>query len=119
MDRIIAQGMVFYGCHGVFPQEKLVAQPFKVDVILYVDLKPAGKNDDLELTVNYAEVYDLVKQQVGGRSYNLLEALAENIAADLLRNASVIKVKVRISKSEVMLEGIFDFFAVEIERGRN
>ena len=83
-DRLILQNMIFYGYHGVFAAEKELGQRFEVDAELYLDLRQAGINDDLEATVNYAEVYTIIKELVEEREYNLLEALAEQIADTLL-----------------------------------
>ena len=44
------------GFHGVLPDEKRDGQDFVVDVVLHLDLRPAGTSDDLTATVNYAEV---------------------------------------------------------------
>ncbi|HEX3011424.1 MAG TPA: dihydroneopterin aldolase, partial [Syntrophomonadaceae bacterium] len=76
MDKILAKGLTFKGCHGVLPQEKKLPQKFIVDLELFLDLSSAGIEDNLQKTVNYDEVYKQVKRIVENESYNLIEALA-------------------------------------------
>ena len=119
MDKIIMKGLIFHGYHGVLEEEKKLGQRFLVDAILYIDLKKAGKTDDLNYTVNYEEVYNMMEKVVRYEQYNLLEALAEKICEDILNSFDIVqKVDVKIKKPEAPVAGIFDYFAVQIERGR-
>jgi dihydroneopterin aldolase len=118
-DRISLAGLVFQGRHGVEPREQVEAQRFEVDVELELDLGPAGRSDDLDRTANYAEVYDTVRPIVEARSFALIEALAEAIAAALLVSQPLADaVVVRVRKPEVRLGGPLDHAAVEIRRVR-
>ena len=51
-DRILLSRMRFDGRHGVSDEERATPQPFEVDVELYLDLQPAGIDDDLTKTVD-------------------------------------------------------------------
>ena len=82
-DVLRLRHMRFVGRHGVFPWERTRGQPFDVDVELQLDLAPAGRDDDLALSVDYAAVRDCVEQIVTGPPVQLIEALAERIAAAL------------------------------------
>lgn len=114
------KGLIFYGYHGVLEEEKKLGQRFIVDVILYIDLKKAGKTDNLNYTVNYKEAYEMIEKIVEDQQYNLLEALAEKICGDILHFFGMVqKINVRIKKPETPVVGIFDYFAVQIERERN
>ena len=53
-DRILLNGMTFYGYHGVRPEEKELGQRFVVDVEMELDLRAAGTSDDLTDTVDYS-----------------------------------------------------------------
>lgn len=116
MDKIIAKGLVFEACHGVLAEEKISPQKFIIDLELHKDLKSAGLNDDLTATINYDEVYQVVKRVVTENSYNLIEAIAENIATQLLDLFMVLAVKVIVYKPHAPVKGEFDYFAVEINR---
>lgn len=116
MDKIMARGLTFTACHGVLASEKVVPQIFKLDLDLYLDLRAAGMSDDLKDTVSYAEVFEQVRKIVENESYNLLEALAENIADSLLLHYPLQSVEVTIYKPDAPVNGIFDCFAVNIKR---
>jgi dihydroneopterin aldolase len=118
-DRIVLTGMRFQARHGVAAWEKVEAQPFEVDVELLLDLQPAGLEDDLARTIDYGAVYATVRQIVESTSYNLIEALAEAIAHELLgEHAGIRELVVRVRKPGVKLGGPLDHAAVEIRRLR-
>lgn len=119
MDRILLCGMQFYGFHGLERQEKRRGQAFLVDVELYLDLGRAGREDNLAATVNYAEVFRLVRSIVEEEHFGLLEALAETIAQRLLAVYPVAKVLVRVKKPRPPVGGTYAYFGVEIERSRD
>lgn len=120
MDKILLQGMAFFGYHGVLPEENRLGQKFFVDIELYLDLKNAGRGDDLNSSINYGEVYEQVKDIVENRRFKLIEALAEEISSHLFNNYSILKeVMVRVRKPEAPVPGIYDYFGVEIQRKRD
>jgi len=119
MDKIILSRMQFFGRHGVFAEENKLGQRFYVDVELHVPLERAGQADDLEATVNYADVFFRVKRLVEERIFRLIEALAENIASDLLHTyTSINEVTVRVIKPHPPFPVHFDGVTVEINRKR-
>ena len=119
MDRIFLRGMRFMACHGVLPHEREVPQPFEVDVEMGLDLRAAGESDDLDDTVNYAEVYDVVSTVLTVTRKYLIEALAEEIADDLLRDFDALRwVRVTVHKPAAPIDGIFSDVGVTILRRR-
>lgn len=119
MDRIFLRGMRFMACHGVLPHEREVPQPFEVDVEMGLDLRAAGESDDLDDTVNYAEVYDVVSTVLTVTRKYLIEALAEEIADDLLRDFDSLRwVRVTVHKPAAPIDGIFSDVGVTILRRR-
>lgn len=118
-DKIILSGMAFYGYHGANPEEKELGQRFIVDLEVERDLRPAGQRDDLAATVNYSHLYRTVKEVVEGRSFDLIEAVAEGIATNVLQRFPVDSAMVRVRKPEVPIKGsVLDYAAVEIRRRR-
>lgn len=79
-DRVLVEGMEFFGYHGVNPPERELGQRFVVDVALSLDLRPAGESDDLDRTVSYAAVFKTARDVVEGQPCQLLEAVAERLA---------------------------------------
>jgi dihydroneopterin aldolase len=118
-DRIHLAGMAFQARHGVFDHEKVDPQRFEVDVELLIDLLPAGLEDDLERTLDYGRVYDTVRTIVESTTFNLIEALAEAIAHELLADfPPLTEVVVRVRKPEVKLGGPLAYAGVEVRRRR-
>jgi dihydroneopterin aldolase len=117
-DRIVLTNMQFQGRHGYYDHELTTPQAFEVDVELHLDLQPAGLDDDLTKTVDYAEVYGATRQIVESTSFRLLEALAEAISHELLVDFPITEVGVRIRKLEVKLGGPLDHASIEIWRRR-
>lgn len=118
-DRIILEGMVFYGYHGVNPEERELGQRFIVDLELEKDLSAAGLSDDLTQTVNYASAYKLAREVVEGQPCNLIETVAERLATALLSRLPIDGVRVRVRKPWAPVKGsVLDSVAVEIVRKR-
>jgi dihydroneopterin aldolase len=108
--------MQFYGRHGVNPEEQVLGQRFEVDVDLRVHTRPAALQDDLHLTINYAQVYRAVKQIVEEERFDLIETLAETIAMHIGRQFAPESVRVCVRKPHAPLKGVLDYVAVDIER---
>ena len=107
------------GKHGYYDHELAAPQPFEVDVELVLNLQPAGIDDDLEKSVDYARVHDVVSQIVESTSFRLLEALAEAISHEILIEFPVLEVGVRVRKPAVQLSGPIGYAGVEIWRRRS
>ncbi len=109
--------MVFYGYHGVNPEERVQGQRFVVDLELALDLAPAGTSDDLTTTVNYASVFKATRAIVEGEPCNLIETVAERIASNILSRFPVEAVRVRVRKPWAPIKGSdLRYVAVEILR---
>ncbi len=107
-DEILLEGLQFYAYHGVNPEERTQGQRFLVDISLETNLRPAGTTDDLTRTISYSAVYKRVKAIVEGEPSALIEAVAEAIAADLLRTyGAALAVTVTVRKPEVAIKGSF------------
>lgn len=120
MDRIRLNEMVFYGYHGVRPEERALGQRFVVSVELCLDLKEAGLTDDLSRTVNYSEVFAAAREVVTGPPCMLIETVAERIAARLLaEHEAVTAVAVNVKKPAAPIaEAVLGSVEVSIERRR-
>lgn len=116
-DQIRLRGILAWGCHGVYPQEKTNPQPFRADVTL--DLVAPARNDDLATTVNYAELAESIAAVITGESVDLIETLAEKIAALCLDNPLVAKVEVKLHKPQAAMPVPVADVSVRVKRGRN
>ena len=106
MDSIFLEGLTFYGYHGVNPEERQLGQRFVVSVTLGLDLSTAGSTDDLAQTINYAAVYAIVRDVLEGPPLQLLEALAERVAAAILDRTPAEEVIVRVEKPWAPVKGM-------------
>ena len=96
--KITLQAMKFYAYHGVLEQERRVGNTFVVDLTLTAPLEKAVQSDQLEDTINYAEVYELTKQEMNIPS-QLLEHVAGRICRALRHHFPQIEqIEIRISK---------------------
>jgi dihydroneopterin aldolase len=118
-DRILLTGMRFSGHHGLTDAERTTAQPFEVDVELYLNLQPAAMDDDIARTVDYSRVFEICRELVESTTYKLLEAMAEGMAHEILMAFPVTEVAVRVRKLKVPVGGKLAFAAVEIRRARS
>ena len=106
MNAIDIKGVKVSACHGVLESEKLEPQPFIFDVAIDCDIQKAATTDDVNDTVNYAEVYALIRQQME-QPVNLLEHLAHRITKGLYAQFPQIQaVKLSVTKVTPPISGI-------------
>lgn len=120
MDYIHLNEMAFYGYHGVLPEETKLGQRFRLTVSLATDLSTAGKTDNLNETVNYAEAYAVCRTIIEGPPMQLIEAVAEKVAESLLKQFAdkVFGVRVVLIKPDPPIPGHYTSVSVDITRGR-
>jgi dihydroneopterin aldolase len=87
---IVLKEVRFHAFHGVMPQERKVGADFLLSLRLGYDISKAMQTDDVADTLNYAEVYQLVKQEMEQPSA-LLEHVAGRIAQTLMQQFPAIK----------------------------
>jgi len=119
MDKIRIKNMQFFAYHGILPSEAVTGQLFEVDLEVKGDWSVAGNSNNIDDAINYENLYEVVKEIVKGKRFNLLEALSEEVCSQILMRYSLTKkVKLSIRKPNVPINGILDYVEVEIERGR-
>ena len=118
MDKSILPEISIFACHGCNPEEKNTPQPFRIAVKMFLDLTKPGRTDLLIDTIDYGSLYIRIKSLAETTSYNLIESLAERIAALVLDESLVERVIVVVEKTKARV-GTECFHAqVEIERTR-
>jgi dihydroneopterin aldolase len=118
-DLISLIGIQGFGYHGVFPDERSNGQTFIIDAFLEIDLRKAGESDDLTATVNYADVAELILEEITGLPVSLLEALATRITNNILAKFPLVSgVKVVVHKPQAPIAVGFQDVSVTIERTR-
>jgi 7,8-dihydroneopterin aldolase/epimerase/oxygenase len=117
-DRIELTGLRVRGRHGVFDFERRDGQDFVVDVALELDVSIAAASDDLADTVHYGELAQGLADVIEGEPVNLLETLAERLAAVCLRDPRVAATTVTVHKPQAPIPLTFADVAVMIRRER-
>jgi dihydroneopterin aldolase len=119
-DRIRIEGIEFHGFHGVPAAEREIGHRYRVDVELELELQPAGRADDVTLTVDYAAAARAVIEVGTGPSVQLVEALAERLAARLLADYPLIAaVELWVAKLQPPVAVNFAASVIHIRRGRS
>lgn len=117
-DRVIIEGLRAFGYHGVHDFEKERGQWFVLDVSAGLDLAPAARDDDLAKTVDYGALAREVRGIVESERYDLLESLAERVAAAVLERPGVTSATVRVAKPSPPMDVEVSSVGVEIKRSR-
>ena len=118
-DSIIVRDLQVFARHGDLPEEASLGQRFVVDVTAYLDLAPAGRSDDLALSVSYADIIASVSAVLTTRRFNLIEAAAEAVAEALFATAPLIeRVRIELRKPGAPIDAVFAHVGVVIDRKR-
>ena len=118
-DLIELRGLTALGVCGALPEEQSRAQPLEVDLDIHADLGPAGESDDLDDTVDYGAVCELVERVVTTERFQLLERLAARIAEVVLSDDRVRGVTVAVRKLRPPVPQIVATSGVRITRTRS
>jgi dihydroneopterin aldolase len=118
-DFITLTGLRVFAHHGVFEHEKQDGQEFVIDVVAWLDLSAAGRSDDLTRTVHYGELAEAVVAEASVNPADLIETVAERVAAVVLSFAAVTTTQVTIHKPHAPLTVPFDDVSVTITRDRS
>lgn len=114
MGTIAINGMCFYAYHGCFTEERAIGTHFRVDLVLKTDTSRAEVSDNIADTVNYLEVYRVVKREME-RPSNLLEHVAHRVGEAVREEfAGVETVTVKVYKLNPPLGGQMDSVSVEV-----
>ena len=116
MNKILLEGMKFYAEHGYYTEEQKIGGEFSVDLTLETEFNDAAKDDDISGTVNYEEVYAVVKEEMA-TPVQLLEHAADKIVNRLIHEFKQITyVKIKLSKLNPPISGEVEKVSVIIER---
>ncbi len=118
MATIAIEGMQFFSYHGHFEEESVIGTKFLLDLYIHTDTSSAEKSDNLEDTVNYLEVYNVVKTQMQQKSY-LIEHVARRILDAIMERFSEIeKAELKFRKLNPPLGGQMDSVSIYLEATR-
>ena len=106
--------MEFFAYHGCFKEEQVIGTKFRIDLFLEVDTSADEKSDQLQDTVNYQSVFQLVKKEMETTS-KILEHVGRRIL-DRIKNEFplVDHARIKIRKLNPPLGGKMDFVSLEL-----
>ena len=114
MGLITAEGIRVFGYHGHLPEEAVLGGHFIVNVWVEADTTVVEKTDDLNDTVDYVKIIEIVKEQMAIRS-NMIEHPAKRIVDAILPLNKVKKVTVELEKVLPPIDATFDKISVTSE----
>ena len=108
------EGMEFKAYHGVLEQEKVRGNEFVVDFRGELDLSAAAESDNLNDTLNYADIYEIVAYEM-----SIPSELLENVACRILKAIEkqfpqLVSFSVRVSKKRPPVEGVAQWSRVTL-----
>lgn len=116
MDRIALEGMEFFAFHGYYDEEQKIGNKYGIDLYIYTDLHKAAESDQLQQTVNYETLYQIVLKEMKVPA-RLLEHLGHRIMDHVFHKFPFVeKVKVNIYKFNPPLGGICNKAKVTMRR---
>ena len=114
MWNIKIKGARFFSNVGVTDKERSKKQEIIIDVEISKDLMKAAKSGNIRDTINYSEVYDLIEKLLNGKSYNLIETIAENISSEMMIKFHANEVLARVMKPKALKNA--DYASVEVSK---
>jgi dihydroneopterin aldolase len=117
-DQIALRGLRGHGRHGCLPAERELGQEFVVDVVLGLDTRASAAQDDLSRTVDYGTLAGRLVSRIEGPPVNLIETLAERLAAICLDQENVEEVEVTVHKPSAPIPYPFSDVSVTVHRAR-
>ena len=117
--KVILEGLEFHAYHGVYPHERSSGNKFEVDVIVDTRFSDSAFQDDLTGTINYEDLYALVKIEMD-KPAKLLETVVNSIAERVLEKFNeAVSVQVRLSKFNPPIGGVCRKATVMVDRTRS
>lgn len=102
MDRIDITGLKIETGIGTYDWEQGILQTVEIDLTLFADMRQAGASDDLADAVDYHIVSQEIEKLLAGRHFQLVEALATNIAETVLKTQPITALIVTVSKPDAL-----------------
>ncbi|MEO0048672.1 MAG: hypothetical protein RL556_4 [Actinomycetota bacterium] len=114
--KIQLKGLKVWGYHGVLEHEKLIGQEFVIDATIFAEL-PSRLDDNLANTVNYAALADALVADATSKPVDLIETLAQRLAAVAMKSAGKYarKVEITVHKPNAPISAEFENVSVTIK----
>jgi len=105
-NKILLQGVRLFAHHGVGDEEQAIGTYYRIDMELTTDFSRAMETDEISDTINYAEVYQIVRNQMQ-RPQRLLEHVAGLIVNALFKQFTTVQtIRLRLIKESPPIEAV-------------
>tara|TARA_B000000475_G_C15689604_1_gene321688 strand:- start:179 stop:547 length:369 start_codon:yes stop_codon:yes gene_type:complete len=113
-NSIKLENLTFYGFHGVYKKEIQEGQKFIITLDVSYDY--TDNTDSISQTLDYIDLYKILKKFFKDKRYNLLETLGHEIINEIIRvYKSIYYIKINIKKPSIKIDKNKDFINVEVE----
>lgn len=117
--KVVLEGLEFHAYHGIYPDERSSGNKFEVDIAVNTLFDETAFHDELSGTINYEDIYDIVKMEMEKPS-KLLESVAHIIGQRILDTfESATNAEVTISKFNPPIGGVCRKAKVSVDLKRN
>lgn len=114
MTKLVLEDMEFYAFHGHYPEEQAIGGKYSVDLTIETNTGKAETSDELADTIDYTELYQIVKGEMG-KPARIMEHLARRIINSVKeRMKNIDKVTVKLSKINPPAGGKMGRFSIII-----
>ena len=115
MDKVFIKGLSIQTTIGFYQWEKEIKQTLIIDVVMGWDTAKAAANDELEKTLDYAEISEEIARFSNENPVDLIETLAERLAQHLMSHYKIPWLNLKVGKPGAVHNAAT--VGVEIERG--
>lgn len=115
-SKIKLENIKIHAFHGVLPEEKILGTYYILNLSIKADLWKAAETDDLNDTINYAEINDIIHEEMKIPS-ELLERVAGRIIEKIgLKFPQITSIKIKITKTKPPMKGEMDGVSIELKK---
>lgn len=116
MDKVFIKGLSIQTTIGFFEWEKEIKQTLVIDLEMAWNTAHAAENDELARTLDYADISEKIALFANQNPVDLIETLAERLAAFLIESYHIPWLRLKIGKPNAVHNAVT--VGVEIERGQ-
>ena len=115
-SKILLEDIKIYAYHGVLPEEALIGNNYIINAELHADLEKASQTDNLEDTINYAEVSAIIHKQMAIRSALLEHVIGRIINKIENRFPQITFIRIKLTKTVPPMPGEMKGVSLEFEK---
>jgi len=114
-SKIILEDIKIYAYHGVLPEEAIIGNHYVVNLEVHADLEKASQSDDLDDTINYAEINSIIHQEMQIRSQLLEHVIGRIINKIENQFPRITFIKIKLTKTIPPMPGEMKGVSLEFE----